>query len=155
MHLTADLVTALDDGAGHALTTEKAAQGNAAQARVTQRELDLGDGSVVHLVGILYRAFHEATAALPTLVVPPLGDLARFFDRPAAKPSPAAPPQPGPGGVTSPAARARSARGRHVDEARHPEALVEGARDAPRRAQPVAALRFHASITGAESMSSG
>lgn len=94
--LTEDVARALDDAAAVALAAETEAAGSPAQARVTQRELDLGDGAVVHLVGVVYRAFREATAALPALVVPPLGELARFFARPAAKAPAAKPPAPTP-----------------------------------------------------------
>jgi hypothetical protein len=92
--LTAAQADALDAGAAHALAAEQEATGAPAHARVTQRELDLGDGAVVHLVGVIYRAFREATAALPTLVVPPLGELARFFVRAAPKAAPAPTPTP-------------------------------------------------------------
>jgi len=99
--LTAAQADALDEGAALALAAEQQAAGTPAQARVTQRELDLGDGAVVHLVGVIYRAFREATAVLPALVVPPLGELARFFVRaapkataPAPTPTPADPVTP-------------------------------------------------------------
>jgi len=92
--LTEAKAVALDDGAALALKTDQDAAGSPAQARVTQRELDLGDGEVVHLVGVIYRAFREATAVLPALVVPTLGDLARFFVRAAPKAAPAPPPTP-------------------------------------------------------------
>ena len=87
---------ALEDGAAAVIQAEREATGNRPGARVTQRELDLQDGIVVHLVGALYRAFREGAAVMPGMVVPPLGEVARFFDRAvsraqAASPTPAKP----------------------------------------------------------------
>ncbi len=97
LRLTAAQAQGLEDGAAAVVATDAAAQGNSAQTRVTQRDLDLGDGTVVHLVGMIHRAFREATSELPTLVTPPLGDLTRFFERVTPR-TPAQPPTPQPVG---------------------------------------------------------
>jgi hypothetical protein len=92
--LTLATAQALEEAATATLAADAEAAGPPPQTRVTQRELDLADGAVVHLVGVLYRAFREASASLPTLVVPPLGELTRFFNRPTKPRVP--PPAPAP-----------------------------------------------------------
>ncbi len=74
--------------------------------RVTQRELDLQDGRVLHVVGGIYQAFRSAVRRDPTMLVPDLGELDTVFERssrssrttegetPAAPPSPVTPPNP-------------------------------------------------------------
>lgn len=55
---------------------------------VNQRELDLQDGRVLHLITHIYRAFREAHGVTATVVQPPLGRLRRLASRPNKAASP-------------------------------------------------------------------
>lgn len=50
-----------------------------ADTRVTQRQLDVQDGRVLYVVGLIYRAFRAANRRNPAILVPELGPLASFF----------------------------------------------------------------------------
>ncbi len=74
-----------------------------------QRALDLQDGRVLQVIGIMLRAFRRARKSDPTLLVPDFGELSRIFgspysghsdDAPEPVPPPPqpAPPQPAPVG---------------------------------------------------------
>lgn len=93
----------LDEACAAALD-EKAARvrkaGEAAAApekRVTQRRLDLQDGRVAHLIGIVRRAFRAANRADSSILVPKLRASAWLFEsrsgKSKAQPPPAAPSQ--------------------------------------------------------------
>ena len=71
-----------------------------------QRSLDLQDGRVLHVIGLVVRAFRRARRGDPSMLVPDLGNLARNFgvgrngrddeedpqdDRPAPTPTPPTP----------------------------------------------------------------
>lgn len=68
--------------------------------RVTQRELDMQDGRVLHVVGVIHQAFRSAARRDPTIVAPDLADLDTVFERAPRSPRatdediPAAPPEP-------------------------------------------------------------
>ena len=94
LQLTLARAEALEAGAAEVKRTDDFVTGAVTATRVTQRERDLDDGTVVHLVGVVYRALRDSTATLATLVVPPLGELSRFFDRARPAPKPAAPSPP-------------------------------------------------------------
>ena len=68
-----------------AVSLRKAAKDVAAtapDARVTQRKLDLQDGTVLHLVEFIYRAFKEARGHDETILLPRLGSsMGRVIDR--------------------------------------------------------------------------
>ena len=58
---------------------------------VSQRELDLQDGRVLHVITHIYRAFREAHGITATVVQPPLGRLRRLASRPKQSTAPAKP----------------------------------------------------------------
>lgn len=69
--------------------------------RVTQRQLDMQDGRVLHVFGVVYGAFRAAAKRDDRVVLPPLGELRSFFERWSARrraeePADPTPPQPGP-----------------------------------------------------------
>jgi hypothetical protein len=66
-------------------TTSSAADFASPETRVTQRMLDVQDGVVLHLMGLIYRAFREAHNRDQAILLPPLGRLTAFFEK---EPSP-------------------------------------------------------------------
>jgi hypothetical protein len=69
------------------------ASGGDPSKSVGQRELDLQDGRVLHVITHIYRAFREAHGITATVVQPPLGRLRRLAARPNKPASPASPPK--------------------------------------------------------------
>lgn len=55
---------------------------------VNQRELDIQDGRVLHLITHIYRAFREAHGITATVVQPPLGRLRRLATKSSARTAP-------------------------------------------------------------------
>ena len=91
--LTDRLADDLIQGADAIDASEKLVLGSTG-TRLSQRELDYQDGIVLALVGSLWRAFAEAHERLPTLVIPPLGRLARLVGKRRAQPIEPATPEP-------------------------------------------------------------
>jgi hypothetical protein len=101
MHLHADLARQLRERAALAVSTEQASTAATPEHRVTQRELDTQDGVVLHVIGVIYKAFKAASASHPTLVLPNLGALRSLFEHTRSVPS--TPRTPVPAGSTPPA----------------------------------------------------
>lgn len=86
------------------LDTAELASARPQDLAAAQRALDVQDGRVLHVVGLVVRAFRRARRADETMLVPELGDLARVFgitngrasadEDVSAPPSPPAPPIP-------------------------------------------------------------
>jgi hypothetical protein len=81
VQLTAEYVTELRQTASTLRTTSSAADFASPETRVTQRMLDVQDGVVLHLMGLIYRAFREAHNRDQAILLPPLGRLAPFFEK--------------------------------------------------------------------------
>lgn len=80
VNLPASLISELR-AAGAALDARgKAADAIAPETRVTKRELDVQDGTVLHLVGLIWRAFRDAHNQDETILVPKLGKMAFLFE---------------------------------------------------------------------------
>ncbi len=80
----------LRDTAARLLEADLAAAGAPPHRMVSQRELDTQDGRVLHVMGIIYRAFQAGHDSDETILVPPLTRLARLFKghRPQPEPTP-------------------------------------------------------------------
>lgn len=63
--------------------------------RVCQRQLDLQDGRVLHVIGMIHGAFRGAARRDATMLAPDLGALSPIFERPSGG-SPSSPPAPQP-----------------------------------------------------------
>jgi len=91
-------VKKLQDNSALLMEADRAAAGAPPQRRVSQRELDLQDGRVLHVIGIVFRAFQAGHDSDETILVPPLTRLARLFKghRPAREEPAPTPPNEGP-----------------------------------------------------------
>lgn len=102
--LTDATETDLRQAAQDVLDTAELAAARPQDLAAAQRALDVQDGRVLHVIGLVVRAFRRARRADETMLVPALGDLARVFggsgragsedDPPAAPPSPPGPTPP-------------------------------------------------------------
>ena len=94
----------LREAAQDVLDTAELAAARPQDLAAAKRALDVQDGRVLHVIGLVVRAFRRARRADETMLVPALGDLARVFggsgragsedDPPAAPPSPPGPTPP-------------------------------------------------------------
>lgn len=94
-------VTALRAHATRVRETAELADARPKDLAAAQRTLDLQDGRVLHVMGIILRGFRRARRRFPTTLLPVLGDLGRVFnvsrgggDDDEAEPTP--PPAPTP-----------------------------------------------------------
>jgi hypothetical protein len=69
----------LADTAEFLLEADRATAGAPPQRMVSQRELDLQDGRVLHMIGLFFRAFQSGHDSDATILVPPLTRLTRLF----------------------------------------------------------------------------
>lgn len=103
------LVDAMRASATRVRDTATLAEAKPQDLAALQRALDLQDGRVLQVIGMMLRAFRRARKSDPTLLIPDFGDLSRIFgspnsgrsdDAPEPVPPPPqpAPPQPAPVG---------------------------------------------------------
>lgn len=90
VQLTSEYVTELRETARRLRAASSAADFASPETRVTQRMLDVQDGVVLHLMGLIYRAFREAHNRDRAILLPPLGRLAPFFEKEPGRPRPGA-----------------------------------------------------------------
>lgn len=86
VQLTSAYVIELRETASTLRTASSAADFASPETRVTQRMLDVQDGVVLHLMGLIYRAFREAHNRDQAILLPPLGRLAAFFEKEPGRP---------------------------------------------------------------------
>jgi hypothetical protein len=75
------LVASLREAAEAVRRTQAEAAGFTAQTRVTQRQLDVQDGRVLHMVRRVFNAFRRAARRDDSVVVPDLDELTNVFVR--------------------------------------------------------------------------
>lgn len=92
------LIASMRDTAALVRDTATLSEAKPQDLAAAQRALDLQDGRVLQVVGLVLRAFRRARKSDPTLLVPDIGDLARIFGSPNSGRSDdePAPPQPAP-----------------------------------------------------------
>ena len=78
--LTDDVVTALRKQAATVRETAELADARPKDLTAAQRSLDMQDGRVLHVIGIVLRGFRRARRRFPEMLVPVLGDLGRIFN---------------------------------------------------------------------------
>lgn len=103
------LIDSMRDTARAMRDTASLADARPHDLTAAQRSLDLQDGRVLHVIGLVVRAFRRARRGDPSMLVPDVGSLARNFggsrngrdddedpqpDGPAPTPTPTPPPAP-------------------------------------------------------------
>jgi hypothetical protein len=86
VQLTVEYVRELRETASTLRAASSAADFASPETRVTQRMLDVQDGVVLHLMGLIYRAFREAHNRDEAILLPPLGRLEPFFEKEPGRP---------------------------------------------------------------------
>lgn len=98
-----DAVASLRKQAATVRDTAEAADARPKDLAAAQRTLDMQDGRVLHVMGIILRGFRRARRRHPETLVPALGDLGRVFnvsrgggEEDDSEPTPPTPPTPAP-----------------------------------------------------------
>lgn len=97
------LIASMHDTARQVRNTATLSEAKPQDLAAAQRALDIQDGRVLQVIGMVLRAFRRARRSDPTLLIPDIGELSRIFGSPnggrsddAPEPPPPQPPPPQP-----------------------------------------------------------